>query len=48
MVGAVKKEAGTTGDGAELSDNQPVMIDWIMVQYIVLLKISGIIYKIVI
>lgn len=48
MVGAVKKEAGTTGDGAELSDNQPVMIDWIMVQYIVLLKISGIICKIVI
>ena len=38
MVGTVEQELHATGDGAELTDYQPFVIDRIMVKYIVLLK----------
>ena len=48
MVGAIEQETSATGDRAKLTDNQPVMVNRIMVKNIILLKINRIIYKVVI
>ena len=48
MIGAGEQKLCPAGDGAKFPDHKLVVVDGIVVQYIVLLKISGIIYKIVI
>lgn len=48
MVGTVKKKLYPTGNGTELSDNQAVLIDRIMIENIILLKLSRVIYKIIV
>ena len=42
MVGAGEQKLCPTGDGAKFPDYKPVMIDWIVIQYIVPLKLSRI------
>ena len=48
MVGAVEEELCPTGDGAELADYQPVVVDGIVIQHIVLLKVNGVMDKVII
>ena len=48
MVGAVEQELGSAGDGAELADDQPLVVDRVVVEDVVALKIPGIVDKIVI
>lgn len=36
MIGAIEKEFRPTGNGAEPPNNQPLMVNRIMVQYIIL------------
>ena len=48
MVGAIEQETSATGDRAKLTNNQPVMVNGIMVKNIFLLKINRVIYKVVI
>lgn len=43
MVGTVKNERRTTSDRTKFSDDQSVMINGILIQYVVLLKFAGII-----
>ena len=38
MVGTVEQEFYTAGDGAELSDYQPIVVDRVMIKYIVPLE----------
>ena len=48
MVGTVKKKLCPTGNGTEFSDNQAVLIDRIMIENIILLKLGRVIYKIIV
>lgn len=48
MIGAVEKEFRAAGDGTEPPDYQPLMVNGIMVQHIVLLEESRIGYEIVV
>lgn len=48
MIGAVEKEFRPAGNRAEPPDDQPFVVNRIMVQYIVLLKESRIGYEIVV
>jgi len=43
MIAAIEQELGTRRDGTEFPDNQSVMVDGIMIQYVVFLKIEGIV-----
>ena len=48
MVRAVEQEFGAAGDGTELPDDQPVVVDRVMVQHIVLLKFRWVIDKVIV
>ena len=48
MVSACKNKFRPARDRAEFSDSQPVAVDWIMIQYVVLLKVSWIVHEIVV
>ena len=48
VVGAVEQELCAAGDGAELADYQPVMIDGIVIEHIVLFKVHRIMDKVVV
>ena len=48
MVGAVEKKPGTAGDRAEFSNTQVITVDGVVVEYIILLKIPGIVDKIMV
>ena len=48
MIGAVEQKANSAGNGAELTDNQPFMVNGIMVENIIFLEIHRIIHKVVI
>ena len=48
MVGAGKEKLRPAGDGAELSDGQPVPVDGVVVEYVVGLKFRGVVDKIVV
>ena len=45
VIGAVEQELRAAGDGAELADDQSLVIDGIVVQYTIALKIPGIVDK---
>ena len=48
MVRTIEKEFCTACNPAELSDPELIMIDWIVIQYIIPLKLCRIMYKIMI
>ena len=48
MVGAVHQKPRPAGDGTELPNHQPVAVDGVVVQHVVLLKVPGIAGKIVV
>ena len=48
MIGTVEQEFCPAGNGAEGADDQPVMIDRILIEHVVFLKIPRIMHKIVI
>ena len=48
MVGTVEQKLHATGDGTELADYQPLVVDRIMVKYIVPLKKQRIRHKVVV
>lgn len=48
MVGAIEDKLCTAGYRTELTDNKPVIIYRIMVEYIVFLEVSRIIHKIIV
>lgn len=48
MVGASKNKFCTAGNGTELSDFQFIVVNRVMIKNIILFKLSGVIYKIVI
>lgn len=48
MVGACKEKFRAAGDGAELADDEPVPVNWIVVEDVVFFKINGIIYEVIV
>lgn len=48
MICTVEKKLRAAGNGAEFSDDQPFVIDRIVVQHIVLLKIRRIFFKVIV
>ena len=48
MVGTGEQKLCAAGDGTKFADYKPIMVDWIVVQYIVLLKLPWVIDKVVI
>lgn len=48
MVRTIKNESRATGNRTKFTDDQPIMIDRVLIQYIVLLKITGTSSKIII
>lgn len=48
MVGTVEQEFYTAGDGAELSDYQPLVVNRVMIKYIVPLEKQWVGHKIII
>ena len=48
MVGTVKKKLCPTGNRTEFADYQAVLVDRIMIEDIILLKLSRIIYEVIV
>lgn len=48
MISASKKEFCAAGNGAEFSDNKPVVIYGIMIKHIVFLKTNRVVFKIIV
>ena len=48
MVGTVKKKLCPTGNRTEFADYQAVLVNRIMIEDIILLKLSRIIYKVIV
>lgn len=48
MVGTVKKKLCPTGNRTEFADYQAVLVDRIMIEDIILLKLSRVIYKVIV
>ena len=48
MIGTVEQEFCSAGDGAELSDYQPLVVDRVMIKYIVPFKKQRVGHKIII
>lgn len=48
MVGTVKKKLCPTGNRTEFTDYQAVLVDRIMIEDIILLKLSRVIYKVIV
>ena len=48
VVGAVEQELGPAGDGAEFADDKPLMVDGVVVEHIIALKIPGVVDKVVV
>ena len=48
MVGAGEQELDAAGKGAEFADDQPVVVDGIVVKDVVLFKQAGVVYKIIV
>lgn len=40
MVGTVKQKLYTTGNGTKLANYQSLMINWVMIQHIILLELT--------
>ncbi len=48
MVGAVEQKLRPAGDGAELADDQPLVVDGIVVEHVVFLKVPGVVDEVVV
>ena len=48
MVGTVEEKLHTTGDGAELADDQFVVVERVVVPYRILFKLPWVVYEIVV
>lgn len=48
MVGAGEKEFDTARKGTKFADDQAVMVDGVVVKNIVLFKLAGVVYKIIV
>jgi hypothetical protein len=48
MIGAGKQKMSAAGNGTKLPNHQPVMVDGIVIQHVIFLKIYRVIYKIVV
>lgn len=44
----LNREPGPAGDGTELADHQPVLVDGIVIQHIVFFKVNRVINKVVV
>lgn len=48
MVGAIENKLCATGYRAEFTDNQTVMVYRIMIQHVILLKLTRVIYEVIV
>lgn len=48
MVGTVKKKLCSTGNRTEFADYQAVLVDRVMIEDIILLKLSRVIYEVIV
>lgn len=48
MVGAGEQKLCAAGDGTKFADYKPIMVDWIVVQHIVPLKLPWVVDKVVV
>ena len=48
MIGAGEQKLCAAGDGTKFADYKPIMVDWIVVQHIVLFKLPWVVDKVVV